>query len=838
MAWGSLATAESSPTLASCLFPPSKAASSDCESPTYQNDLQQENPSTPLIRSSKMGLKRRRLLEDELVDNESGLASPVKHQKKQVAKRMSAIRQQTGNKVHKVPSQPSAANQKQLKVAGPTVVQTLRGRLHGREVALVFCGEAHEDAIDLTRRRAVIEPKEGWVEQPRQDAAGVAGDLWPCCPEEALRTEQGLSMAAAKRWAEEVLAGLDEGIDFDGAMLVYEPRSSTAQKSIARLFLPGSRRSAGPPLAAGATLFEWGDLDLEARDFNRRRLTRVPIPVEEQDALVNERKQRRTQEGIELFDDWLLRQVASSSTTKVQVQLVLEAPVPAHEVELHVEEGVPPAPRAHRRLRELEPDSDEDADEANTPGNGSYLDYLRRRVLAHLPAAQLHAVDARGLGDADDSALPARLRGSFDSLVAQVPPACSDAEEEELKAKNCNSGGDVAEKNAVPSWEAFFGGAADLLYYAPHVKADYTPFLKDCVGSAAKMRQFFQALFFETVPAALAPIRLDQETRPSATVRSLLHQAADAQGEVVYRPAGQCSSGRQTVPVRAAPMDRYLKARGFEGAPRTWVAGIAERLRDAGLGHLVEAARSWYLATVDQMLRDPKNADTEGDNFVAWLRACHREIFDDIDTYDPMKLRRQRFAQSKAHPRSKEHRYNMKEIGIPGIEQAFEEFKSESGASSSRQQVLSKILVDAFQLRSVDLAMVLKSAEVAVRAPRGSRVVIVHYAGLDHTRSAVKFWRSQGFSHEGLRNRGVVGKLTEYKDTEPRALAFPTYLRELDKLFPVPTSVRDVDRRMLRPRLGAKQRRKLLHSVVRGAARNQESQPRLGHLAAGAAAVA
>lgn len=748
------------------------------------------------------------------MDVDRGLSSPVKHRKKQATKG-----DEIDQDLQKMQPQLDAASQKPLKVAGPTVVQTLRGRLHGREVALVFCGEAHEDAIDLTRRRAVVESKEGWLEQPEPDAEGDVA-FWPCCPDEALKTRQGLTVAAAKRWAEEALGELEEGILSDGAVLVYEPRCKTTQRSVARLYLRGSQRSAGPPPTVGARLLEWGDLDPEARAFNRRRLTRVHVPVEEQDALVDDRKQRRTQEGIELFDDWLLRQVAMSSATNVEVQLVLEAPVPAHDVELHVEEGVAPTPIAHQRLRQLEPDSDEDADEANTPGSGSYLDYLRRRVLTNLPAAQVHAVDARGLGDADDTALPARMRGTFESLAAQVPPALPDAEEEELEAKIGRRESDAAGHKTVPSWEAFFGGAADLLYYAPHVKADYTPFLTHCVGSAAKMRQFFQALFFETVPSALASIRLDEETRPSATVRSLLIQAVDSQEDeavVQCRPAGQCSSGRQTIPVRAAPMDRYLKARGLEGAPRTWVAGIAERLRDAGLGHLVEAARSWYMATVDQMLRDPKNADSEGDNFVAWLRACHREIFDDIDTYNPMKLRRQHFAPSKAHPRSKEHRYNLKDIGIPGIERAFEEFKAESGKSSNRQQVLSKILVDAFQLRSVDLAMVLKSAEVAVRAPRGARVVIVHYAGLDHTRSAVKFWRSQGFSHEGLRNRGVVGKLTEYEDSEPRALALPAYLHELDKLFPVPASVPDVDRRMLRPRhlLGAKQRRTLLSSVVR-----------------------
>ena len=52
----------------------------------------------------------------------------------------------------------------------------------------------------------------------------------------------------------------------------------------------------------------------------------------------------------------------------------------------------------------------------------------------------------------------------------------------------------------VPSWEAFFGGAADLLYYHPEVKADFAPFLTRCVGSADQLRRFFNFLFFGNGP--------------------------------------------------------------------------------------------------------------------------------------------------------------------------------------------------------------------------------------------------------------------------------------------------------------------------------------------------
>ena len=45
-----------------------------------------------------------------------------------------------------------------------------------------------------------------------------------------------------------------------------------------------------------------------------------------------------------------------------------------------------------------------------------------------------------------------------------------------------------------------------------------------------------------------------------------------------------------------------------------------------------------------------------GDNFVAWLRAVLPEVFRDIDTYDPPKLRRKHWARSRTSKR----RYNLR----------------------------------------------------------------------------------------------------------------------------------------------------------------------------------
>ncbi|CAE7169042.1 unc-104, partial [Symbiodinium pilosum] len=504
------------------------------------------------------------------------------------------------------------------------------------------------------------------------------------------------------------------------------------------------------------------------------------LSVEEQDLLIRQRKEKRRAEGFELFDDWLLHQVGSKD---VHVEVILEAPVRAEELELFVAPGEASAPVAHERLQAIGLDAEEDAEEAATPGAGSYLDFLRRRLLSELPASRVHCVDARGLGDAEDEHLPPYLRGSYDRLKGSAPPR---SQEEALLA----AAGDRAEfkDEPLPSWEAFFGGAADLLYYAHHVKADYAPFLKQCVGSADNMRRFFQALFFDTVPDAVSMLRLNEETRRCLHVRSQLCVAET--GEVQRRPPGVCASGRRTIPVRAAPVDRFLAARGFQ-EPRTWLSGIAERLRSRGAGDIVTAAKVWYQTAVNKMLADPKGADAEGDNFVAWLRACHGKIFSDIDTHDPVKLRRKQFAPSKSKPK----RYNLRDINIPSVEEAFKEF-CKSRRSTAREQVLSKIMVDIFQLRSVDLAMVLKAAEAALSAPKGAKVALFFYAGLDHTRSVARFFKKIGFSSSGLPKHGVVGK-EEYEEDEKRALSLPSYLNDLSKLFPVPASLPEVDKRTL-----------------------------------------
>ena len=56
-------------------------------------------------------------------------------------------------------------------IVGPDSLEVLQGTLFGQAVAIVLCGESHEDSLDVTRTNGIFEPHEGWIAQAslRQD---------------------------------------------------------------------------------------------------------------------------------------------------------------------------------------------------------------------------------------------------------------------------------------------------------------------------------------------------------------------------------------------------------------------------------------------------------------------------------------------------------------------------------------------------------------------------------------------------------------------------------------------------------------------------------------------
>jgi len=136
-------------------------------------------------------------------------------------------------------------------------------------------------------------------------------------------------------------------------------------------------------------------------------------------------------------------------------------------------------------------------------------------------------------------------------------------------------------------------------------------------------------------------------------------------------------------------------------------------------------------------------------------------------------------------PASKKICHNLKNIKVPSLDAGFEELKAwnpEKRATNNRERMIAQLFIDAYQLRLVDLSAILKMAAVTLSAPKGKPVVIVLYAGEDHTRNVSDFWRSHGFGHQGLANEGYVGKKS-FRWNEPRALSLPSYLHNFSELF-------------------------------------------------------
>jgi len=452
-----------------------------------------------------------------------------------------------------------------------------------------------------------------------------------------------------------------------------------------------------------------------------------------------------------------------------------------------VEPGVAKTPPAHDCLKamELDSDCDEDVERRNLDdGCGGYAEYLTRRVREHFAADQVHGCDPRTLGNPQE-------RDQLQLLRRLAKPFPKDKEELELLktgAKYPKWYSDMYDTEArppprehLPSWELYFGQTAELLYYSGGVKADYAPFLRTCLPTPARVLSFFEDLYFGTVPQAISHFGdLDEEARSLTRIRSRGHLAAPA------RTLSRRPSDLGILPVKAAPIDKYLKARG-SNPPRTWVSGLAAKVQaEEGGMQFVEVLRTWYRKSVMKLLANPKDGDRSGDYFAAFLREAHPEIYNQIDPWNPEELRTSNYVRSLDRPGFKRG-HHIGKIRNPSLTQALEELQDfkvdDKVPTTKRQRVCAKIIVDAFQLRLVDTAAILKVATIAASAPVGSRLAVVFYGGSDHTSSLMTFFKAQGFSTKGLPKDG---KVEGGKHGKPCGMKLPDYLHDFERLFPVP----------------------------------------------------
>lgn len=656
-------------------------------------------------------------------------------------------------------------------VAGPSTIQTLRGQLCGREVALILCGEGHEDCIDLTRSRSVLEATFGWI--PTADAFSYITPF---------HTKNDITLHVAKKWAARAMTRED-----DGGLLLFRLQNPAQGTGTAHVFRPDEILPQPGAQEENAVYFLWKDSDDEARLLREKKVRGEQLSIAKHDALLLGRKQRlRSKDRVELFDDWLIR----AGNLLRPVEIVLEGPVPASEVTLHEEPGGYEVPIAHETSQALDLDSGEEEDFkdfkdfkgfrlirfASDNATGSFLEYVRRRVRQHVASNRIHFFDLRELGDPDEF----QMRKEFQRLVIQNPPV--DLEEKRVQELGLGVAR-TAEDCPRPSWEAFFGAASELLYYSPHVHADYVPFLA-CVMKPPELLpkdwilKFFEHLYCGLVSDAIDMLRSDENAARFLRLRSMLHWNGER-----YQ---QRQDVRPLIPVSVAPLRCYLKAKDLPQA-RTWVSGLAERLRPKAqeTSELVTKAQRWYLQEVEAFLQDVKGNDQDGDHFFAYLREVHREIYDDVDSNHASASPH---VPSLSKPFGQKF-YNLGEIKMPSFDEAMREILAfdpiDGKATTRRQRVLAKIIIDVFQLRMVDLASVLIVLDRALAYPKGSEVVIIMYAGSDHSHTVEKFYRDLGFSAKSLPRQGLVGKgwQDHYGPREPRGLRFPSYLYDFSELF-------------------------------------------------------
>ena len=123
-----------------------------------------------------------------------------------------------------------------------------------------------------------------------------------------------------------------------------------------------------------------------------------------------------------------------------------------------------------------------------------------------------------------------------------------------------------------PSFEGFFGQNTDVMYYSPHCKVAYGPFLGQCATSYEKWTEFFCNLFLGgSIIEALSVIDISERKRPYLHVRSPIMKSWNATtGEYEWhkRSNEECDLTFPMLPVKC-----FLKAKGTNPA-RTWSSNL------------------------------------------------------------------------------------------------------------------------------------------------------------------------------------------------------------------------------------------------------------------------
>jgi len=593
------------------------------------------------------------------------------------------------------------------------------------------------------------------------------------------------------------------------------------------------------------TLLSWADMDTEARLLNHRRILGDDISTSEYDGLINDRKKkRRALENTWTWDDWLV-EVESKLTNgrnstgeddNPALHVVLESSIPPWEVEL-CRELVPEFEYAEaadciRCLSEDSEESEMDAFDPASDGFGSYIDYLFRRLVGiersrHGDSNEagggskfLHCVDCRDLG-CEHSCVEDSLHKDWNDLLkpeekekligsgpdathahhkdGRCLPDWSHSPEEskldQLRSSGVLKSDDVDDQDSTPddgndlvtfpSMESFFGQCTDIMYYTPNCKIAYAPFLGKCVQSFDNWNAFFSTLFFGgTVHDALSMLDLSSDSCPYLHIRSPIMKFWNAKtGEYEWHKR---ENEEHDLTLSLLPIKSFLKARG-SGPARTWCSNIFASLLECDCEEVRDMAihtRQWIFRDIAKHCLDPKLSDDEiggGEWFLAYLRQCHREIYDDIDRSDCAALLRKRYVAGE------NKRHKIGEITIPSCKEGFQlitkelsrlESISERPALDKKAEVMAKILIDIYMNKLVDASTMIKMAQIISKETKRN-IVIVCYMGSVHTRAVCDFFTQPKY---GFKKKIFSGK-QDWDEEEGRILHLPAELWDFRILF-------------------------------------------------------
>lgn len=360
-----------------------------------------------------------------------------------------------------------------------------------------------------------------------------------------------------------------------------------------------------------------------------------------------------------------------------------------------------------------------------------------------------------------------------------------DDEEEDLATRSSSVHVDLI---TYPSFEGFFGQNTDILYYAPHCKVAYGPFLGHCATSLEVFREFFTRMFLGgTVDSALSVLDLSKNKRSYLHVRSPIMKAWNIDtGEYEWHKRND-EEHDLTFPI--FPINIFLKAKNSD-PPRTWSSQLFHSLQEDGesdLGNLANSAREWILNDCERQCFDPKHADDEiggGEWFLAYLREVHRDIYDDIDHTDATAL----LHKSSVVGEISMKKHKVGDITIPSCKEGFDKIVEELPRLSSAgiggkpvlgrsTEVMAKIMIDIFMSKLVDFSTALKIAQVIAKE-RSDKVCIVVYMGSVHTRAISDFYCGA----LGFKKKTFLGK-QNWPEQEARIIHLPSELWNLQQLF-------------------------------------------------------